>query len=503
MTIRRTGKFLRMAELRPWQHALAGRRLLVSGFGKWGGGAYDLTSGEPAALDDVPTSGLSLGGGRIWRVLRAPGEQTATCELFSYDERGVRSYHRLDTIRDPHDVCWHDGAVHITSSWDAVVWRLEVGSATEPTPQPVWRGGPVPDSWHPNSLVVVDGRLHVCAFGRFDEHKAWKTSSDKHTGFVHDLERGVDVLGGLGHPHSPRQAGDRWYVCESTGGALVELDLDGRELRRVAIRRFSRGLGIVDGWAFVGGNARRSDEDDRAEVVVVDLASLEVVERIAMPCLEVYDIVAVPFPLARGLAVGFGSNPARSVEQHRSEGRVSERRPTPDNVRVQLVTPRVAAKLADPGQVIDRPTAVRCKVSADLPTVVRTDEVQLLAVTVENRSKVPLASVVPNPIRVGARWLALSRGAGGNGTAPDAAAQSPLAPLPHLLHPGESTEVEVVLAAPPDPGRYELRVTMHQPGYGWFGRRAHGEVEVVSGLGPEGREQDDVADRVGVGEQHD
>jgi Domain of unknown function (DUF4915) len=332
----------RMAEQRAWQEALAGRRLLVSGFGKWGGGVYDLTSGAPVALDDLPTSGLALGGGRIWRVLRAPGEQTATCELFSYDERGARSYQRLDAIRDPHDVCWHDGAVHITSSWDAAIWRLDVGSATEADPQVTWRGGSVPDAWHPNSLVVVDGRLHVCAFGRFDEHKAWKTAPDKRTGFVHDVERGVDVLGGLSHPHCPRLVGDRWYVCESTRGSLVELDLGGQELRRVAIRRFSRGLGLVERWAFLGGNARRSDDDSRAEIFVVDLESFEVVEVVTMPCLEVYDIVAVPFALARGLALGFGSNPARSVEQHRSDGRVEDRRPTPDNVRVQLVTPRVA-----------------------------------------------------------------------------------------------------------------------------------------------------------------
>src|SRR5262245_21383698 len=84
---------------RPWRRALGGDRLLVSGVGKWGGCVYDLTNGRPRALDDIPTSGLSLGDGRIWRVLRAPGEQTAACELLSYDVRGMRSYQRLDAIR--------------------------------------------------------------------------------------------------------------------------------------------------------------------------------------------------------------------------------------------------------------------------------------------------------------------------------------------------------------------------------------------------------------------
>jgi hypothetical protein len=153
-----------------WRRALGGQRLLVSGFGKWGGGVYDLTDGRPVALDDLPTSGLAIGGDRLWRALRAPGEQTASCELLAYDVRGVRSYQRLDVVRDPHDLCWHEGALHVASSWDGIVWRVDEGGA----PEPVWRGGTVPDSWHVNSLVVVDGRLHVCALGRFDRHKAWK-----------------------------------------------------------------------------------------------------------------------------------------------------------------------------------------------------------------------------------------------------------------------------------------------------------------------------------------
>src|SRR5688500_7516862 len=140
-----------------WQHALGDRRLLVSGFGRWGGGLYDLTSGAAAALDNIPTSGLTLGGGRLWRALRAPGEQTAARELPSYDDRGGRSYERLDTIRAPHDIVWHDGALLVSSSWDGVVWRTEPGRA----PTAVWRGGTVHDSWHVNSLLVVDGRLHV------------------------------------------------------------------------------------------------------------------------------------------------------------------------------------------------------------------------------------------------------------------------------------------------------------------------------------------------------
>jgi hypothetical protein len=467
----------------PWRQALGDDRLLVSGFGKWGGGMYDLTSGRPRAFDDLPTSGVALGGGRLWRVLRAPGEQTHACELLSYDERGLRTYQRLDAIRDPHDACWHDGAVHVSSSWDGVVWRVGADGSTDA----VWRGGTVPDSWHVNSLEVIDGRLHVCAFGRFDGYKAWKDDDHKATGFVHDIGRGGDVLTGLAHPHVPRRVGDRWYLCESTRGSVTELDADGRVLRRVRVRRFSRGLAVVGDRIFVGGNAHRKDPDDRAEIVVVDRDSFAVVDRIAMPCLEIYDIVAVPFDLARGVAIGFGGNPVRAVEQHRGTLREAPLHPTPDSARVALVPPRVAEKLAAAGQPLDRRTARKLAVHGELPTLMTAGEVRTTLVTVVNGSAVALATVAPRTIRAGARWFpadAVGSGAGGDGDGGDGKAEvheramKLVTPLPHLVHPGEQAETEIVLAAPDAPGRYVLRVALHQSGTGWFGARLQSEVVV-------------------------
>ncbi|HMG44075.1 MAG TPA: DUF4915 domain-containing protein [Acidimicrobiales bacterium] len=463
-----------------WQHALGDRRLLVSGFGRWGGGIYDLTDGEPEALDNIPTSGLALGGGRLWRALRAPGEQTAACELLSYDDQGVRSYERLDTIRDPHDICWHDDALLVTSSWDGIVWRTEPGRP----PTVVWRGGTVPDSWHVNSLVTVDGRLHVCAFGRFDRHKAWRAGDGDGDrdgaateGFVHDVERGVDVLSDLAHPHHPRRVGDRWLLCESTRGTLTECDATGRVVRRVGVDRFSRGLAVVGPWAIVGGNAHREDDDDRAEVVVVDLDSFTVVGRVRMPCLEVYDILPVPPELARAVAVGFGANPARAVEQHRGDGREPGRHSAPETARVHLVTAATAATLATAGELLDREAAGRCKVQATLPTgPLRSGGAGTLTVTVVNDSPLALASVPPHPVRVGARWI--------RSDDRNLFRRGPLSALPRLLHADDRVEVEVLLVAPDEPGRYELRLALHQTGRGWFGRRTSGEVVVEAAAEP-------------------
>ena len=484
-----------------WRDALGDDRLLVSGFGKWGGGIYDLTATTPEAFDDLATAGITVGGGRLWRVLRAPGEQTSTCELLSYDARGLRSYRRLDAIRDPHDVCWHEGAVHVSSSWDDTVWRVTGGAV-----EPMWRArahGTVPDAWHVNSLLVVDGALHVCAFGRFARHKAWKVASRKDVGFVLDLRTGREVIAGLTHPHAPRRRGDRWYVCESTPGRLTELDPAGRVSRRLSIRRFTRGLALIGDWALLGGNAHRGQDDDRAEVLVVELQSFEVVERIALPCLEVYDILPTPAPLARGVAQGFGANAARVVEQYRSARRPAERRPATPEAATRLVPSRVAGAVAAMGRPLDADDARRCGVRGTLPAEMVAGTAHSVPLRVVNRSSRPIASLLPRPIKVAARWF---RVADGTRSEPIA---NPRVPLPRVVPTAGHTSVDVPLEVPGEPGLYEVWVALHQPRLGWFGARIQAEVTVVapsddSGLlGAEGREQNDVADGVGVGEQHD
>ena len=473
-----------------WRGALGDGRVLVSGFGKWGGGLYDLTSGVPEALDDLPTSGLAVGGGRLWRVLRAPGEQTSTCELMSYDARGVRSYERHDGIRDPHDVRWHDGAPHVTSSWDNAVWRVDPGCDE---PRLVWQGSAVPDGWHVNSLVEVDGALHVCAFGRFERHKQWKDDHNDGRGFVHDLRAGRDVLTGLAHPHTPRRRGPHWYVCESSTGLLTELGANGTLLRRVAVNRFSRGLAFAGPFALVGGNAHRKDENDRGEIVVVDLRTFAVVERIPMPCLEIYDILLAGPGIVRGVATGFGTNAARTVDQHRSAARSDGRRPTPADAAVLLVPPRTAAALAAAGDLLGDGDAARCGVRGALPAVAHAGEVTSWSVEVVNRTDRPLATVPLRPVKIGARWFRLPDGDGpeadpgeaepGSGADADAApgaepVGNPLGPIPRILPPGMRTAVAVPVEVPGAPGRYEVRIALRQPGRGWFGVRLQAEVTV-------------------------
>lgn len=454
----------------PWWAALGEHHLFVTGLGQWGRGLYEVGDREVVAVDDVATVGLCCGGGAAWRVLRAPGELTGTCELLRYDDRGVDRYWRFDEVRDPHDVCWHDGALHLVSSWDGLVWRL-AGDQLEP----VWRGGEVPDSWHPNCLVSHEGRLFVSAFGRGDVHKGFGPLGSPAAGFVHDVGAGVDVATGLAQPHQARPHRGGWLVCESTRSALTELPAEG-EPRRLDVGRYTRGLAVCGRWAFVGANARRDEEDaDRAEVVVVDLDGWAVVDRVGLPCLEVYDVVAVPPELAVGLRTGFATNAFRVGEQAAADGRPAEQRPVPPSSTLRLATAAQAAAVTATASPVEL-GELRGAVRAELPARLVAGGWVTVPARVRNDSACTWATLLPHPLSVTPRWYRLGAAAGEDpGTAP-----APATPLPRPLPPGAQVDVQVLVGAPEVPGRYRLSLTLRQHGVGWFGVRAEREVEVVA-----------------------
>jgi hypothetical protein len=285
-------------------------------------------------------------------------------------------------------------------------------------------------------------------------------------------------------------------VCESSRGTLTELDAGGTARRRVAVDRFTRGLAFAGPFALVGGNAHRDEVGDLGEVAVVDLRSFSVVERLTLPCAEAYDILIVGPGVVRSVTTGFGTNAARTVEQHLGVGRTAGRRAGAAGATVRLATPRTAAALAAMGELLDADAAARCGVRATLPPVVRAGEATTWRVEVVNQTDGPLGTVAPRPVKVGARWFRLGpKGTGGPpGATGDPATPAgdpvagveaggepivnPLVPLPRTLPQHMRTAVALPVEVPEEPGRYTVRVALRQPGRGWFGVRAEAEVEV-------------------------
>lgn len=399
--------------------------VVVSGFGETGGGG--LLRLDPAGgferLDPVASTGLWVGDGWLARLCRVPAESTGIAELTVFDGVGVSTYLRLDQVPDPHDVWW-DGECWVVTSSDrnAVTWIDAAGRTVRE-----WRPTDVPDAWHVNCVLAHDGRLHVAAFGRFTESRAWSPAeAARGAGFVFDLEREVDVLSGLTHPHTPRVIDGDWVVCDSLLGELVAFDEQGQERQRVQVGGYTRGV-VADGdHLHVGASGRRGGDQEHAELVTLDRGSWEEIGRVRLPCLEVYDLVLVDDRLLAGLRRGWDTNALRVDPQLES----------PPHPSGEL---RATVEVAVPSTwpAVDGFAEVSCRVV--------------------NRGTARLVTAPPNPVHLAYRWL-------GDGVIDEGHRTV----LPRPLEPGDGLDLLLRLGGPPAPGRWTLAVSLVQEGVAWF-----------------------------------
>ena len=53
-----------------------------------------------------------------------------------------------------------------------------------------------------------------------------------------------------------------------------------------------------------------------------------------------------------------------------------------------------------------------------------------------------------------------------------------MAPIARVVPPRMRTSLQVPIEVPDEPGHYQVRIALRQPGLGWFGVRTEGEVVV-------------------------
>ena len=418
--------------------------LLASGFGyDTGGGLFAIRDDGVEQLDGLSTTGLTLAGGRLVRLLRAPEEPGYGSELLVYDERGVVQYLRLEDVDDPHDVHW-DGSNFVVASTtrNAIAWVAPSGEIVR-----CWTAPGHGDAWHVNSLTAVNGRLLAAAFGDFTRHREWVDEDPAGRGFVFDVETGEHVVGGLTCPHHPRLLDGRWVVCNSRDHELVELDSGGRISRGLGLRGWTRGIATTDRVLFVGESAARDGNatGERAAVSVVARRRWRVTDRIELPCREVYDLLLVPETLAAGVRNGFATNPLRLAEQGQR-----------DLFTSAGVQPTRLWASGEPLPV----EACRVEIEAKLAEAFPRGTIQRAECTVTNKGSAILVSAPPNPVNLSYRWLEGPSGA--------PLAEGRRSPLPRPLPPEDAAKCRVAFEVPDLPGDYTIRFTLVQEQVRWF-----------------------------------
>ena len=406
-----------------------------------GGGLFAYDGKNLEQLDTLSTTGLALADGRLGRLLWSSGDAGSVGELMVYDEAGVERYVRIDSLREPHDLVWNGQTfLAVSTLSNSVLWISPSGEVTR-----TWRADGDGDAWHLNSLFPVNGTVVAAAFGRFSNHREWSNGRAAGAGIVFDLNTGVDVVNGLSCPHHPRLIAGSWLICNSAERELVLADAaSGAIERRIALRGWTRGLAVDNGVIYVGESADRVEPapGELASVAMIERQTWSVVDRIPLPCAEVFDVIEVPASLARAVRTGFRTNPLRAAEQDQHS-----------LFRKAGVRP---ARLWAVGEPLPA-SACRIHINATLPERLDARTTHDCDCMISNLGNAILVSAPPNPVHISYRWRR-----------DDETIEGLRSMLPGPLTPGSELPCRFTLQAPEEPGDYRLTVTAVQEQVAWF-----------------------------------
>lgn len=419
--------------------------LLISCLGEQTGGglfAYDGKAVEQ--LDTLSSTGLAVADGRFGRLLWSSGEAGSVGELLVYDEVGVARYFRIDSLREPHDLAWNgEEFVAVSTMSNSILWLSPSGEVSR-----TWQAEGNGDAWHLNSVFPVDGRLVAAAFGRFSRHREWSDGRAAGKGIVFDLATGEDIVTGLSCPHDPRLVDGLWLICNSAQKELIAVEPDSDAIRqRVQLKGWTRGLAVDEDLLYVGESANRAIPvaGELASVAVIDRRRWSVVDRLPLPCQEVFDVIRAPRALAQGIRQGFRTNPLRTAEQ--------------DQHRLFQEVGASPARLWAVGDPLPA-SACRIDLEARVPESLGAGTIHEFECLIANRGDAILVSAPPNPVLISYRWV--------NRSEPGGMIEGDRSILPEALPPGVERACRFSLRTPETPGVYRLVVTLVQEQVAWF-----------------------------------
>jgi hypothetical protein len=423
----------------------AGSSLVVSGFaeaGASGGGVFLVGSDQVEAVNARPTTGLSFDeASGVWlRATTAREHSSLASEIFEYSGPPSRvKLRRLATVVDAHDVrSVARRRLVIATQMNAVLELARFRVRTVHTLPGE------PDSWHLNCLTEVDGELFASVFRRGGRFGQW-SENPLGSGCVFSLTTGTIVADGLSMPHTPRFIDENWVVCDSRQQELVAIDpkRPAERVHALHLGGYTRGLAFDHEHLYVGISARRHQgaTSTSAALAVVDRSTWKLVDRIPIPCPEIYDVVLVPDWAPSMLAKPLP--PARTTFDRQLSHAVSPPGSTAksDGIPAGLSVRFAPVKSLEPGVVVSIPTRV------------------------EHTGTEPLAISDDKPLHLSYRWI------GPDGDTPVTIdREEPLrTSLPPLL-PGSSTDIDVMVRAPVVPARYRLRIVFVHEHIRWVDR---------------------------------
>jgi acetolactate synthase I/II/III large subunit len=385
-----------------------------------------------------------LAGERLARVLWTPGPGPG--EILIYDSKGVQNYLRIDDLWEPHDLLWHgSNLVAVSPMQNSILWISPSGEIVRR-----WNASGDGDSCHLNCLLTNEGRLLVSAFGRLSADREWARDMNAATGVVFAPETGETVLDGLSQPHNPRFIDGAWAICNSKSGELLRIDPSTRAVTgRLPLNGYPRGIGITNEFLFVGESAHRLAEArtrSTAQIAIVCRRTWRLLDRLNLPCREVYDLLAAPLFMAEGARRGFRTNPQRTAER--------DQYAMFDAAGVEPV------RLWATGEPLPA-DACRVRIGAALTRKMRRDSQIEVECTVENLGRAILVSAAPNPVRISYKWFH----SGGRRVE---AMEGLRTRLSHALVPKDSLSLRLQVRTPPVAGHYALLITLVQEEVAWF-----------------------------------
>lgn len=434
-----------------------GMILVVSSFGRGGGGLGAIGVDGVDVLDRISTKGIDSDGQMVVRAIDSVGGVRSGPkwgEIALYDGDGLIRLERIDGVGDLHDVLIEGDSVAFVSSASEQVLRYR-SDGLRPSIEVIHETGSGTDMVHFNCLSRGDRPLAVSAFAR-DASRSWRAEEDlgrTDRGVVIDIESGEPIVEGLSQPHSPRRWRDSWVLADA-GNRCITIAGDDGVRRSIDCGGFARGLHVHGDLAWVGVAPERMSMNVVADpsatpmaptsmpslsrVLLIDLVEGSIIGEIGIPFVEVYDLLPVPSGLVAGLRAGASSSALRLLE------RAAIERLWPDRTDPVAVEP-----IPD----VDRDVSIEIlhegPMTAGSTTIVR--------VSVTNRGGSTLASVGSNRVLVGWWWgQSGEAGRGGCGL---------VAPI----GPGETVTIPCPVDVPDRAGIQRLGVGVVQEGVGPFG----------------------------------